>query len=258
MSDKPEISTLHPALRSEVQRVFSAFYKRVESVGAYTAKSLANAPKRVKTRYPKSGKQVDGKNYVTVPKVLYHYAGFRLVKTDRPIAEYLKELQRRRSKEGLDYAEPNPYEVLRKGAPPGQVPKSWPGYGKNHFFLSQWENGTDEATGKTRYKNNWRIVKVDDLTWTVSIRSLGGRGENFLGILEHGGTTESSSYVIGLNVLHRRVYNGHKTLEFRKVYSGRKTITVRPRPFVKPTLERVRERIQRQNNRTIRFKIPVD
>ncbi len=258
MSDKPEISTLHPALRSEVQRVFSAFYKRVENVGAYTARSLANAPKRVKTKYPKKGKQVDGKHYVTVPKVLYHYEGFRLIKTDRPIAAYLKELQNRRAKEGLEYAEPNPYEVLRKGAPPGQVPKSWPGYGKNHYFLSQWEGGIDEATGKKKFYNNWRLEKIDDLTWTVSIHSLGGSGEDFLKVLEHGGTTRSSSYMVGLKVFTKRMYNGHKTLEFSPVYSGRKSITVRPRPFVKPTLERVRERIQRDNNRNIKFKIPID
>lgn len=257
-NSRPNLQTLHPALRTETQRVFDFFYKRIENVGAYTAKSLANAPKRVKARWPKKGKQVDNRNYFTIPKLLYHYSGFTLTRTDRPISDYIQELRRRQAKEGLDYVEPNPYEVMRKGAEPGKVPKSWPGYGKSHFFLSQWEGGTDEATGKKKFYNNWRLEKVDDLTWTVSIRALGGRGEDFLGILEHGGNTESSRYMIGLNVLTHRKYNGKKTVEFLPVWSGRKSISVRPRPFVKPTLDRVRERIQRDNDRTVKFKVPID
>lgn len=148
-----------------------------------------------------------------------------------------------------DVLDPQPRTILRKGAAPGKPPKSWPGKGKSNYYISQM--GTSDG-GKKKWFNHYEVRKNDDWNWVVRLAPMGGgRTPHVLNLLEKGGTVETTPYVKGYLVTTQDMKAGHRRVSFSKVHSGKKRVSIAPRPWVSPTLQRVQEYIKKKNMTSI-------
>lgn len=138
---------------------------------------------------------------------------------------------------GNSVVDPQKTGFLRIGARAGQVPRSWSGGGlRNYYIRKNWEVNITKGA----------IIKLDPFP--------GGRDSTVLQKLECGGIIESSPVLMGYSVFIEDESSGgakfsHRRILFYPVYSYEAPIneptrhlTMRPRPFVAPTLERIRER----------------
>lgn len=140
-----------------------------------------------------------------------------------------------------DTLDPQAGGLLRKGSQPGTPPKTWAGSGITNYYIGQRENGTDKMTGKKKWVNNYLVEKQGDLSYTVTLKPLKGSGDGTLYRLEYGGSQFMQPLLIGY-IVTSRDKGGHRRVSFRKVKGKSKSVETAARPWISPTVERVRQR----------------
>lgn len=237
-----------PDLSADRKRVLTKTADRIRNLAAYTAVALARSPKRVKSREPAAGRRASNSNYFSIETKLFAAVDGELQEQPQTIREYLRERKRRNRKKGAEPQTvisdlPPETTILRKGGKPGGPPKSWESKSwVTSYFISQKQDGVFADSGKKKFVNNWQIREAGTLEQHIFLNPLhGGGNEEFLKLLEHGGTMISSPYIKGYAVFTRRRKGKASTVRFEPVYSTGKNVRVSPRPFVEKALERVRQ-----------------
>lgn len=157
---------------------------------------------------------------------------------------------------------PKPATLLQKGSAAGQAPKSWPCGGLREYFMSKRDGGTNPETGKKVWRGNWQVRKIGRFHYEVSIRpapkqphDLAGSNQ-FLHTLERGGSVLTTPVVKGYLLNTRDTSSSgrrfsHRRISLMPIKSKSKTVSVAPRPFVRPVVERVREYVRKRNRRPL-------
>ncbi len=248
------------AIRKRFREIYVEQEPKIRNIAGYTAVTLARSPKRVKSKTPQPGKKVNNKNFFSLENQIFIPRRGGVQPAGLTVSQWLKSAKAKRRKKGKPLpevqitkskswhvAEPAKTSILRKGSEPGQAPKSWNlGRGRADYFISQKENGLDDA-GKKKWVNNWQIEKAGEMRYFVRLKAFGSkRAPNVLHLLEKGGTVEGTSYLEGyvLETVSRK--NGRKVVHLSKKMSRPKSVRIAPRPFVSPALERVREQVKKK------------
>lgn len=140
--------------------------------------------------------------------------------------------------------------LLKCGAKPGKVPKTWSGGGLREYFIAR----------------NWRVKKISPEHIELSLRPnpISGFDDpgstGCLRSLEYGGSIIPDRYLMGYLVEFRdtdcrgKQNFSHTRISLRPRYSapanGRRVSTA-ARPWVGPTVQRVRERFMKVNKQNI-------
>ena len=136
---------------------------------------------------------------------------------------------------------PLPVSILRKGAPAGSPPKSWPGGGRREYFISK-------AQRNGQWVGNWKVSQVGDFAFTISLTPLpkqsGESDSDFLRRLEYGGSVQTTRRVMGYLLNTEGRSKSHRRISRLPLRGGSKQTHVAPRPFVAPVLERIRKKFR--------------